>query len=137
MGKPTRELAQRELAVSGRRPRISDWETEGIISGWVPPTPRRYQAGVEGVDRVMGSRIPVSDVAVMPGHYARFPLEPIRFIEENRLSPLQGKIVKYVCRYDAKNGVEDLYKAKRCLEMLIKKVLGDPDWWKAPEEVSP
>lgn len=68
---------------------------------------------------------------VMPDHYARFPIEPIRFIEENRLSPLQGKVVKYTCRYDAKNGLEDLYKALRCLELLIRKVEKNPKWWEA------
>lgn len=70
-----------------------------------------------------------SSAVVMPSHYARFPIEPIRFIEENRLSPLQGKVVKYVVRYDAKNGLEDLLKAKRCLELLIRKVEGHLRWW--------
>ncbi|MEW6121286.1 MAG: DUF3310 domain-containing protein [Pseudomonadota bacterium] len=70
--------------------------------------------------------------AVIPDHYTRFPIDPIRFIEENRLSPLQGKVVKYVCRYDHKAGLVDLLKAQRCLELLIRKYKGDPMWW-APE----
>jgi hypothetical protein len=78
-----------------------------------------------------------SDMVLMPKHYGRFKIEPIHFIEENRLSPLQGKVVKYVVRYDAKNGLEDLYKARRCLDMLIKKVEGNPDWWAAPARATP
>nr|WP_246771375.1 DUF3310 domain-containing protein [Aestuariivirga sp. YIM B02566] len=71
----------------------------------------------------------------MPGHYARFKIEPIRFLVEN-FGPviLVGKIVKYVMRYDAKNGLEDLLKAKRMLEMLIEKTKGNEDWWKAPTD---
>ncbi|MBK1871562.1 DUF3310 domain-containing protein [Aestuariivirga sp. YIM B02566] len=73
--------------------------------------------------------------AIMPGHYARFKIEPIRFLVEN-FGPviLVGKIVKYVMRYDAKNGLEDLLKAKRMLEMLIEKTKGNEDWWKAPTD---
>lgn len=72
-----------------------------------------------------------NDAVNLPSHYARFKIEPIRFLVEN-FGPviLVGKVVKYTMRYDAKNGLEDLRKAKRCLEMLIKHTEGDPDWWK-------
>lgn len=74
------------------------------------------------------------DMVVMPAHYARFKIEPIRFAVENNLNPLQFNIVKYTLRFDAKNGLEDLKKARRCLDMLIEFVSGNPDWWKRPEE---
>ena len=80
--------------------------------------------------KMIEDQAPASAV-VTPAHYSRFPIEPIRFIEENRLSPLQGKVVKYVCRYDMKNGLEDLYKALRCLELLIRKTEKHPSWWEA------
>src|SRR6476660_9700512 len=70
------------------------------------------------------------DNVQLPYHYARFKFEPIKFICENKLDFFQGCIIKYVCRYDAKNGIEDLEKAIRCLEMYIKFLKGDPDWWK-------
>lgn len=69
---------------------------------------------------------PKGDQVVRPNHYARFKIEPIYFAEENGLSFIQGNIIKYVCRYDAKNGVEDLKKARRYIDMLIGKVEGDP-----------
>jgi hypothetical protein len=75
----------------------------------------------------------VRDMVVMPNHYARFRIEPIHFIQENGLSPLQGKVVKYIVRYPFKNGAEDIKKAIRCAQMLLKKEQGDPDWWKAPQ----
>lgn len=62
---------------------------------------------------------------VRPNHYARFKIEPIYFIIENGLSFDQGNIIKYVCRYDAKNGVEDLKKARRYLDMMIRRIEGD------------
>lgn len=68
------------------------------------------------------------DNVVLPNHYARFKIEPITFICENKLDFFQGNIVKYVCRHDAKNGIEDLKKAKRYLEMYIKYLQDDPTW---------
>lgn len=64
-----------------------------------------------------------------PEHYARWKIEPIKFIVEN-FGPawLVGNIVKYILRYDAKNGIEDLQKAKRYLDMLIEYVKGNPHW---------
>jgi hypothetical protein len=73
----------------------------------------------------------ITDNVVLPAHYARFTIEPIRFICENNLNFFQANIVKYILRWDAKNGMEDLQKAKRYLNMFIKFVAKDPDWWKA------
>ena len=43
-------------------------------------------------------------------HYTRFKIQPIEFISKNNLSFIQGCIIKYICRFDKKNGVEDLDK---------------------------
>lgn len=69
------------------------------------------------------------DMVNFPSHYARFKIEPIRFAVENNLNFLQANILKYTMRYDAKNGLEDLRKASRCLDMLIEFVKGNEDWW--------
>lgn len=73
------------------------------------------------------------EAVVLPHHYARFKIEPILFIGENDLSFLQGNVIKYVLRYDAKNGLEDLMKARRYLDMLVLKVKGDPNWAGKPK----
>ena len=62
--------------------------------------------------------------ALSPNHYSRFTIQPLDFISENGLDFLQGNIIKYVCRYDAKNGLEDLQKARVYLDKLIEKVDG-------------
>ena len=43
-------------------------------------------------------------------HYKSFSIAPIEFISRNNLSFIQGCIIKYICRFDKKNGVEDLDK---------------------------
>jgi len=55
-----------------------------------------------------------------PAHYTRWKMEPITFIEANELPFWMGNVIKYIMRADAKNGLEDLYKAKRYLEIHIE-----------------
>lgn len=55
-------------------------------------------------------------------HYTQFKIQPIVFIESNGLGWCAGNVIKYVCRYDAKNGLEDLRKAAHYLEVLIRKL---------------
>lgn len=63
-----------------------------------------------------------------PKHYCKGGLECIDAIRA-AVSDLQGieavyagKVIKYVWRFKGKNGLEDLKKAKRCLEWLIEEV---------------
>ena len=55
-------------------------------------------------------------------HYTKFPIQPYEFISKNDLSFFQGNVVKYVCRYLHKNGVEDLQKIKHYCDLEIKKL---------------
>jgi hypothetical protein len=75
-----------------------------------------------------------TDMINLPQHYARWKIEPIRFIVENGLDWLRGNIIKYLMRYDAKNGLEDLQKARRYLDLLIEKMGNNPTWWLGPTE---
>lgn len=61
-----------------------------------------------------------ADAIFRPNHYARFVIEPITFINANKLSYNIGNVIKYACRYDAKNGLEDLRKARRYLDIQIQ-----------------
>jgi hypothetical protein len=70
------------------------------------------------------------DMVNLPKHYDGFAIEPYRFIMENDLPFVVGCIIKYVCRYKVKNGVEDVKKAERMCRMLVKQLEGDPDFWK-------
>tara|TARA_A100001201_G_scaffold104468_1_gene89564 strand:- start:8 stop:244 length:237 start_codon:yes stop_codon:yes gene_type:complete len=57
-------------------------------------------------------------------HYTNFKIQPIEFIRKNKLSFIQGCIIKYACRYNKKNGKEDLDKIIHYCE-LEKEFLGD------------
>jgi hypothetical protein len=37
----------------------------------------------------------------------------------NNIPYIEGNVIKYVCRWRKKNGIEDLKKAKHYLELLI------------------
>ena len=59
------------------------------------------------------------DRQVGGNHYKNdFTIQPIEFITANKLSFIQGSIIKYVCRFDKKNGNEDLDKVIHYCELL-------------------
>ena len=52
-------------------------------------------------------------------HYKNdFKIQPIEFITANKLSFIQGSIIKYICRYNKKNGKEDIDKAIHYCQLL-------------------
>lgn len=53
-------------------------------------------------------------------HYKQFKIQPIEFITKNNLGFIEGCIIKYITRYEHKNGVEDLNKIKHYVDLLIK-----------------
>lgn len=54
-------------------------------------------------------------------HYQKMAIQPIAFITANKLDFSEGSVIKYVCRWRSKNGVEDLKKARHYLDMMIKE----------------
>jgi hypothetical protein len=80
------------------------------ISGWKRPE-------TSGNDAVKG-----------PNHYMRNPIEPTFFNMELGLNWLLGNAVKYVMRYQFKNGPEDLRKCARNIEMYVRWLSGEPNW---------
>lgn len=61
-----------------------------------------------------------SDLQVGGGHYKMMSIQPMHFSMVNKLDPLQHTIVKYVVRFREKNGIQDLEKAKHCIDLLIQ-----------------
>ena len=55
-------------------------------------------------------------------HYKKMKIQPYEFISKNDLSFFQGNVVKYVCRYKLKNGIQDLEKIIHYCELEIKKL---------------
>jgi hypothetical protein len=52
-------------------------------------------------------------------HYKNFKIQPVEFIYANDIPFIEGNIIKYICRYKAKNGIEDLEKVQHYINLLI------------------
>lgn len=70
----------------------------------------------------MDTSLKTGDPVNEPPHYTRFAIEPIVFITRNKLEFWQGNVIKYVMRHDAKNGLQDLKKARRYLDVKIREM---------------
>jgi len=57
-------------------------------------------------------------------HYKKHKIQPYTFITQNNLSFFQGNVIKYVCRYKDKNGIEDLKKIIHYCELEIEQLKG-------------
>lgn len=61
-----------------------------------------------------------SDDQVGGAHYKSFAIQPSEFIHRNGIGFLEGNVIKYVCRYKAKNGKQDLEKARHYIDLLLE-----------------
>jgi len=57
-----------------------------------------------------------------PDHYTRLKPEPIDVINAWGLNFNLGNVVKYVARWDAKGGIDDLRKARQYLDFEIYRL---------------
>ena len=64
--------------------------------------------------------IKASSTQIGGSHYSDMAIQPIEFIHKNNLSFIQGNVIKYVCRYKSKGGIQDLNKAKHYIDLLIE-----------------
>ena len=76
-------------------------------------------------ESVIGSSPSLKETQVGGNHYSKMKIQPVDFITENGLGYIEGNIIKYVCRYKDKNGLEDLKKAQHYLQMLIEQTSQD------------
>lgn len=85
-------------------------------------------------EKVMRPRItaPPKDPIDHPTHYSRWKVEPIEFIAINNLPWWLANVLKYTMRYDAKDGLQDLYKARSYLDMKIRETEGHQRFWEKP-----
>jgi len=59
------------------------------------------------------------------GHYKDMPLQPIEYILANELGFCEGNIVKYITRYKAKGGAEDVKKVIHYAQILLENIDGN------------
>ena len=61
-----------------------------------------------------------NSIQVGGDHYKKSNIQAWDFIHENGIGFIAGNIIKYIVRYNSKNGVEDLKKARHYLDKLIE-----------------
>lgn len=84
------------------------------IVAWRPVDNVNEQAEVEtALDTQIGGE-----------HYKKYAIQPVEFITKNKLGFLEGCVIKRICRYEDKNGLEDLKKAKHEIDLLIELKYG-------------
>lgn len=71
-------------------------------------------------DELRASGTLTGDTIRAPRHYVAQGIQPIEYIYANKMGFLEGNVIKYVTRYRAKGGVEDLRKARQYLDWLIE-----------------
>ena len=57
---------------------------------------------------------------ISPDYYKKGKIEVTDFIIDQNMTFIEGNVVKYVCRYKDKAGIQDLRKARWYLEKLIE-----------------
>ena len=65
-----------------------------------------------------GAGMSALDKQVAGGHYKKFEIQPIEFITKNNIPFIEGNIIKYICRWKEKGGVQDLDKVIHYVELL-------------------
>jgi hypothetical protein len=60
------------------------------------------------------------DIQTGGSHYKDLKIQPVEYIHANDLGFCEGSVIKYITRWRAKNGIEDLKKARHFIDLLIE-----------------
>lgn len=60
------------------------------------------------------------DTQVGGAHYKTMLIQPAEFVHRNGIGFMEGSVIKYVSRWRAKGGIDDLRKARHFLDLLIE-----------------
>jgi len=64
---------------------------------------------------------------INPAYYQKGKIQVTDFIADQNMTFMEGNVVKYVCRYKDKAGIQDLRKARWYLDKLIElEMEGNP-----------
>ena len=58
-------------------------------------------------------------IQISGDHYKDMAIQPVEYINANKMPFMDGCVIKYVSRWRRKNGVEDLRKARHFIDMMI------------------
>ena len=63
------------------------------------------------------------EIQVGGSHYKDMAIQPMEYSMANKLDACQHTAIKYITRFRQKGGIQDLEKAKHCIDMLIEFAL--------------
>lgn len=103
-----------------------DWQNVTLIewsmeySVWKGSDPRQGMGYFAEKDiELLDTKNSALDVQIGGDHYKAMPIQPMEYSMKNGLDACQHTIIKYVTRFREKGGIEDLEKAKHCIDLLI------------------
>lgn len=67
------------------------------------------------------------DKQISGEHYRSLKIQPVDYIEENKLTFSEGAVVKYITRHRFKNGAEDIRKAIHFCQLILERDYGFKD----------
>jgi len=59
------------------------------------------------------------DVQVGGSHYKNMAIQPVEYCHKNRLGGIESSVIRYICRWREKNGLEDLAKIPHYVDLLM------------------
>lgn len=95
------------------------WD-ERIHSETDTTTPPAQQEHNTEETKPIRQEVKATETQIGGDHYTKLAIQPMRYSMENGLDALQHTVIKYVTRFRDKAGIEDLEKAKHCIDMLIE-----------------
>lgn len=98
-------------------PRVVDCDEHDHSKDSIPGGPVQWKQEQEKGDNVF-----------RPKHYTQWKIEPFTFLMLNRVPFAEASVCKYVLRWRKKNGLEDLKKAKRIIDMMIEMTINKEDY---------
>ena len=103
---------------------FDDWYTQGPLleSGVYFPPSEQLETYVDSLPEDPKGAL---SRQIGGGHYKDMPLQPIEYILANELGFCEGNIVKYITRYKAKGGAEDVKKVIHYAQILLENINGD------------
>ena len=97
---------------------VKRWNERNAVANTTTP-PTQQEANTEETKPIQQDT-KATDTQIGGNHYTKLAIQPMRYSMENGLDALQHTVIKYVTRFRDKNGIEDLEKAKHCIDMLIE-----------------
>lgn len=93
---------------------LSEWDTSEVDAQGLADT---FPEGWKALPEINTSAL---DTQVGGDHYSKLAIQPVEYITKNKLSYLEGNVIKYITRHRFKGGKEDLRKAQHYINMILE-----------------